>query len=92
MSSTCWPFQGMEPFRATPIPLPAEAGSPSEVFMGLSDLLEGSLSYDQITRFLSQQRFDSKTLWQLVKPDEACCAFCVKTRGGAGNSGGIQRS
>ena len=35
---------------------------------GLSDLLEGTLSHDQITRFLSQQRFDSKTLWQLVKP------------------------
>ena len=35
---------------------------------GLSDLLEGALSHDQITRFLSQQRFDSKTLWQLVKP------------------------
>lgn len=33
----------------------------------LSDLLEGSLSHDQITRFLSQQRFDSKTLWQFVK-------------------------
>ena len=26
----------MEPFRATPILLPAEAGSPSEVFMGRS--------------------------------------------------------
>ena len=35
---------------------------------GLSDLLEGALSHDQITRFLSQQCFDSKTLWQLVKP------------------------
>ena len=35
---------------------------------GLSELLEGTLSHDQITRFLSQQRFDSKTLWQLVKP------------------------
>ena len=35
---------------------------------GLSDRLEGALSHDQITRFLSQQRFDSKTLWQLVKP------------------------
>ena len=35
---------------------------------GLSDLLEGSLSHDQITRLLSQQRFDSKTLWQLVRP------------------------
>ena len=35
---------------------------------GLSDLLEGSLSHNPITRFLSQQGFDSKTLWQLVKP------------------------
>ena len=35
---------------------------------GLSDLLEGALSHDQIPRFLSQQRFDSKTLWQLIKP------------------------
>ena len=34
----------------------------------LSDLLESSLSHDPITRFLSRQRFDSKTLWQLVKP------------------------
>ena len=31
-------------------------------------MLEGALSHDQITRFLSGQRFDSKTLWQLVKP------------------------
>ena len=35
---------------------------------GLSGLLEGSISHDQITRFLSQEDFDSKTLWQLVKP------------------------
>ena len=35
---------------------------------GLSDLLEGSFSHDPITRFLSQQGFDSKTLWQFVKP------------------------
>ena len=35
---------------------------------GLSDLLEGALSHDQITRFLAQEDFDSKTLWQLVKP------------------------
>ena len=27
---------------------------------GLSNLLEGALSHDQITRFLSQQSFDSK--------------------------------
>jgi len=32
---------------------------------GLSDLLGGAFSHDQITRFLSQQLFDSKTLWQL---------------------------
>ena len=49
---------------------------------GLSDLLEGSLSHDQITRFLAQEDFDSKTLWQLVKPmvraiedDEAVLIF-----------------
>ena len=35
---------------------------------GLSGLIEGPISHDQITRFLSQEDFDSKTLWQLVKP------------------------
>lgn len=43
----------------------------------LSHLLDGSLIHDQITRFLSQQRFDSKTLWQLVKP-----MVCATTQAG----------
>ena len=36
--------------------------------IGLSSLLEGSLSHDQITRFLNQNEFSSKDLWQYVKP------------------------
>jgi len=36
--------------------------------IGLSSLLEGSLSHDQITRFLNQNEFCSKDLWQYVKP------------------------
>ena len=35
---------------------------------GLSSLLEGSLSHDQITRFLNQNEFSSKDLWHYVKP------------------------
>ena len=35
---------------------------------GMSDMLEGSLSHDKITRFLSSDAFTSKDLWQLVKP------------------------
>ena len=35
---------------------------------GLSELLDSSISHDRITRFLAQEDFDSKTLWQLVKP------------------------
>jgi hypothetical protein len=35
---------------------------------GLSRALEGSISHDQITRFLSEEDFESKELWQLVKP------------------------
>jgi len=35
---------------------------------GLSALLAGSLSHDQITRFLSEEDFTSKDLWRLVKP------------------------
>jgi hypothetical protein len=35
---------------------------------GLSDLLNGEISHDKITRFLNQQKFDSKNLWQYVKP------------------------
>lgn len=35
---------------------------------GLSALLEGQISHDQVTRFLSQETYTSKTLWQQVKP------------------------
>jgi DDE superfamily endonuclease len=35
---------------------------------GLSRLLDNEISHDSITRFLSKSEFDSKTLWQAVKP------------------------
>jgi hypothetical protein len=35
---------------------------------GLSSLLEGAISHDKITRFLSSKDFTSADLWQLVKP------------------------
>lgn len=35
---------------------------------GLSHLLDGSLSHDQITRFLNRKEFSSKDLWRYVKP------------------------
>lgn len=35
---------------------------------GLSRALEGSVSHDKVTRFLSQKELDSKQLWKLVKP------------------------
>ena len=34
---------------------------------GLSNLLDGALSHDQVTRFLNRDDYDSKTLWQHVK-------------------------
>ena len=34
---------------------------------GLSSLLDGELSHDQVTRFLNRDDYDSKTLWQQVK-------------------------
>lgn len=34
---------------------------------GMSRMLDGSLSHDQITRFLSGEDFSSKDLWKLVK-------------------------
>lgn len=34
---------------------------------GLSNLLDGELSHDQVTRFLNRDDYDSKTLWQQVK-------------------------
>ena len=35
---------------------------------GLSALLDGQVSHDQVTRFLSQTDYTSKDLWHLVKP------------------------
>ena len=35
---------------------------------GLSALLDGEVSHDQVTRFLSEETYTSKTLWQQVKP------------------------
>lgn len=35
---------------------------------GLSRMVEGELTHDQITRFLSAEEFTSKDLWALVKP------------------------
>lgn len=35
---------------------------------GLSYLLEDSISHDQVTRFLNRNTFDSKDLWEYVKP------------------------
>lgn len=34
----------------------------------MSELLEGTISHDKITRFLSSQEYSSQDLWQLVKP------------------------
>lgn len=37
--------------------------------IGLSNLLEGEVSHDQITRFLNRNDYGSKDLWQYVKAD-----------------------
>jgi len=49
---------------------------------GLSRLVDGQLSHDSVTRFLSGSDFSSSTLWQKVKPlvrshqsDDACLIF-----------------
>ena len=34
---------------------------------GLSNLVDGAVSHDQITHFLSQQDFTSKELWKVIK-------------------------
>lgn len=36
---------------------------------GLSRLLDGAITHDAITNFLSEQDFTNKELWKLVKPD-----------------------
>lgn len=35
---------------------------------GLSDMLDGQISHDQVTRFLNKEDLSSKELWQYVKP------------------------
>ena len=35
---------------------------------GLSSLVDGSYSHDQITRFLGKERYDQKTYWATIKP------------------------
>ena len=49
---------------------------------GLSSILDGQVSHDQVTRFLSKNEFTSKELWKHVKKtvreiesDEACLIF-----------------
>ena len=49
---------------------------------GLSSMMEGEISHDQITRLLSKQDFSSKHLWKKVKStvrqvesEEACLIF-----------------
>jgi hypothetical protein len=37
--------------------------------VGLSDLLEGRISHDKITRFLNGKEFGSKELWEHIKPE-----------------------
>jgi hypothetical protein len=36
---------------------------------GLSDLLEGQISHDKITRFLNREAASSKELWEYIKPE-----------------------
>jgi hypothetical protein len=35
---------------------------------GLANMLDGQISHDQVTRFLAQEKYTSKELWQEVKP------------------------
>ena len=44
------------------------SSSSSRTATGLSDLTDGEISHDKITRFLSKEDYDSKTLWKNVKP------------------------
>jgi DDE superfamily endonuclease len=40
----------------------------SRTATGLSDLTDGDVSHDTVTRFLSKEEYSSKTLWKNVKP------------------------
>ena len=49
---------------------------------GLSRLVDGAVSHDSVSRFLSGEQLTSKTLWQKVKPvirkyesESACLIF-----------------
>lgn len=35
---------------------------------GLSDMVDGAISHDQVSRFLNKNKLGSKELWQYVKP------------------------
>lgn len=35
---------------------------------GLSQLLDGEISHDKVTRFLNKNQFDSQDLWKFIKP------------------------
>jgi len=58
------------------------SGSGYATATGLSSMTDGSVSHDQITRFLSKNEFTSKDLWKQVKKtvreiqsEEACLIF-----------------
>ena len=58
------------------------SGNGSATATGLSSMLDGEVSHDQVTRFLSKNEFNSKDLWHRVKKtvrevesDEACLIF-----------------
>jgi len=36
---------------------------------GLSDLLDGELSHDQVTRFLAEKDYTSEDLWKSIKKE-----------------------
>jgi hypothetical protein len=42
-------------------------GNAQTTATGLSELLDGEISHDKITRYLSSELFDEKTLWKKVK-------------------------
>ena len=44
---------------------------------GLSRLLEGEISHDQVTRMLSSPKMTSKEWWKLIKP--RCARLSRKT-------------
>jgi hypothetical protein len=53
---------------------------------GLSRLLEGAISHDQVTRFLSEEVKTSRDLWRVVKP----AAHHVLRHGKIAKSSGVR--